>query len=88
MVEEVARRHTYVVRVGRCQVLKVTADFVDEPKAELRVGGAAADDDLVAPVGQADPVGLLESLTECAARNDHAVGFGEVGEHRRVPDRI
>ena len=88
VVEDVAGRHAEVVRVWSGEVLEVTANLVDEPKAELRIGGATADGELVTPVNQADPVGLLEALAERAARDDHAVGLAEFGKRRRVAHRV
>ena len=65
-----------------------TTRLVEEPEPDLRVGIAATDDDLVAAVGQAEPIGLLEALAECAARDDHAVGLAENCERRRIPHRV
>ena len=88
MVEDVARRHAEVVLVGRRQGLEVAADFVDELEADLRVGAPAADGELVAAVGEAEPVGLLVAGAERAVRDDHAAWLAEVSERRRVADRV
>ena len=61
MVEDVAARDAEVVGVRRLQVLEVAAVRVDELEADLGDGVAAVDDELVAAVGQAQPVGALRA---------------------------
>ena len=61
MIKDVARRHAHVVHVRRAEVREVTAVLIDELEADLRVGSAAVDDDLVAAVGQADLVDAREA---------------------------
>ena len=56
MIKDVARRHAHVVHVRRAEVREVAAVLVDELEADLRVGSAAVDDDLVAPVDETEPV--------------------------------
>ena len=80
MIEDFASRNAEMSRVRRRQILEVPAIFVDEPKAEFRVGSASTDGKLVATVGQADPVGLHEALIKRPARDDQAPRLAEVGQ--------
>ena len=84
MAEDVAVFDAHVIGVRCGKVLEVAADLVDELEADLRVGGAAVDDDLVAAVGEAEPVDAREAGGERAVRHHRRRGHRDVGVVARV----
>ena len=64
MGEHVAGAHAEVVGERSLKVLEVAAGLVDELEPDLALGRAAADEDLVAAVGQAEEVKGLEAARE------------------------
>ena len=56
----------------------MATDFVDEPKAELRVCSASTHRELIAAVGQTDPIGLLKAEAERPTRDDRVAWLAEV----------
>ena len=88
MTEDVARRHTQVVDVRRAEVREVTAVLIDELEADLRVGMAAVDDDLVAPVAEAEPARSFGAVRERAARHHRRRVHRDVGEAGRVVETV
>ena len=88
MIKDVARRYAHVVHVRRAEVREVTAVLIDELEADLRVGSAAVDDDLVAPVAEAEPACSFGAVRERAARHHRRRVHRDVGEVVRFVETV
>ena len=90
MIEDVASRNAEVVGERRGQILEVAADLIDELKADLRDRGAAAHEQLVTAVRQAQPGKALGAVSEGANRvRDHAALLvGPRAERARVDNGV
>ena len=90
MGEHVAGAHAEVVGERSLKVLEVAAGLVDELEPDLALGRAAADEDLVAAVGQAEEVEGLEARRERARREGRGTRLELVrrAQRRRVHDGV
>ena len=90
MGEHVAGAHAEVVGERSLKVLEVAAGLVDELEPDLALGRAAADEDLVAAVGQAEEVKGLEAARERARREGRGTRLELVrrAQRRRVDNGV